>query len=140
MTEPLPPRPGPCRLVLLALVLAVGVLTHASPSDEALERLMEDFWEAQVRAAPLAASLWGENRYRIRSTTSAREALAAQVARLDRAIAALGEIDPENLSAANREHYEAFEWMLTTNGTTWISAPASSPSPPSAAGTAVLPT
>ena len=113
MTEPLPPRPGPCRLVLLALVLAVGGLTHASPSDEALELLMEDFWEAQVRAAPLAASLWGENRYRDQVDDLSPEALAAQVARLDQAIAALGEIDREDLSAANREHYEAFEWMLT---------------------------
>ena len=113
MTEPQPPRAGPCRYVLLALVLAVGGFVHASSSDEALELLMEDFWEAQVRAAPLAASLWGENRYRDQVDDLSPEALAARVARLDRAIAALGEIDPLDLSLANREHYEAFEWMLT---------------------------
>ncbi|MYE13732.1 MAG: DUF885 domain-containing protein [Gammaproteobacteria bacterium] len=106
-------RAGPCRRVLLACVLLVAGVTHASPSDEALELLMEDFWEAQVRASPLAATLWGENRYRDRIDDLSPEALAAQVARLDRAIAALGEIDPHNLSPANREHYEAFEWMLT---------------------------
>ena len=106
-------RAGPCRRVLLACVLLVAGVTHASPSDEALELLMEDFWEAQVRASPLAATLWGENRYRDRIDDLSPEALAAQVARLDQAIAALGEIDPHNLSPANREHYEAFEWMLT---------------------------
>ena len=105
-------RAGPCRCVLLACVLLVAGVTHASPSDEALELLMEDFWEGQVRASPLAATLWGENRYRDRVDDLSPQALAAQVARLDRAIAALGEIDPRNLSPANREHYEAFEWML----------------------------
>ena len=105
-------RAGPCRCVLLACVLLVAGVTHASPSDEALELLMEDFWEAQVRASPLAATLWGENRYRDRVDDLSPRALAAQVARLDRAIAALGEIDPRDLSPANREHYEAFEWML----------------------------
>ena len=74
---------------------------------------MEDFWEGQVRASPLAATLWGENRYRDRVDDLSTEALAAHVARLDQAIAALGEIDPHSLSPANREHYEAFEWMLT---------------------------
>ena len=106
-------RAGPCRRVLLACVLLVAGVTHASPSDGALELLMEDFWEAQVRASPLAATLWGENRYRDRIDDFSPQALAAQVARLDQAIAALGEIDPRDLSPANREHYEAFEWMLT---------------------------
>ncbi len=105
-------RAGPCRCVLLACVLLVAGVTHASPSDEALELLMEDFWEGQVRASPLAATLWGENRYRDRVDDLSPQALAARVARLDQAIAALGEIDPRDLSPANREHYEAFEWML----------------------------
>ena len=106
-------RAGPCRCVLLACVLVVAGVTHASPSDEALEMLMEDFWEGQVRASPLAATLWGVNRYRDRVDDLSPKALAAQVARLDQAIAALGEIDPRDLTPANREHYEAFEWMLT---------------------------
>ena len=106
-------RSGPCRRALLAIILAVAGIAQASPSDEALELLMEDFWEAQVRASPLAATLWGENRYRDRVDDLSPEALAAKVARLDQAIAALGQIDPNDLSLANRDHYEAFEWMLT---------------------------
>lgn len=113
MSEQQASRVRPSRCVLLACVLVVAGVTHASPSDEALELLMEDFWEAQVRASPLAATLWGENRYRDRIDDKSPEALAAQVARLDQTIAALGEIDPQDLSLANREHYEAFEWMLT---------------------------
>lgn len=113
MSEQKASRTGPCRCVLLAVVLVVAGITQASPSDEALELLMEDFWEAQVRASPLAATMWGENRYRDRVDDLSPEALAAQVARLDQAIAALGEIDPRDLTPANREHYEAFEWMLT---------------------------
>lgn len=113
MSEQQASRTGQCRCVLLAVVLVVAGITQASPSDEALELLMEDFWEAQVRAAPLAATMWGENRYRDRVDDLSPEALADQVARLDQAIAALGEIDPRDLTPANREHYEAFEWMLT---------------------------
>ncbi len=74
---------------------------------------MEDFWEAQVRAAPLTAAFWGENRFRDRVDDLSPEALAARVATLDRTIAALAEIDPQGLTPANRENYEAFEWMLT---------------------------
>ena len=106
-------RIGSYRCIVFAIVLLAVGMAHASPPDESLERLMAEFWEAQVQAAPLAAALWGENRYRDRVDDLSPEALAARVARLDRAIAGLEEIDARELSPANREHYEAFEWMLT---------------------------
>ena len=106
-------RIGSYRRIVFAIVLLVVGMAHASPSDESLEMLMAEFWEAQVQAAPLAAALWGENRYRGRVDDLSPEALADRVARLDRAIAGLEEIDARELSPANREHYEAFEWMLT---------------------------
>ena len=106
-------RIGSYQCIVFAIVLLAVGMAHASPSDESLEMLMAEFWEAQVQAAPLAAALWGENRYRDRVDDLSPEALAARVARLDRAIAGLEEIDARELSPANREHYEAFEWMLT---------------------------
>ena len=106
-------RTVPCRGLILAVVLVAGGAAHAAPSDEALKNLMENYWEAQVRAAPLAATLWGEIRYRDRVDDISPEALAANGARLDETIAQLAEIDSGDLSPANREHYEAFEWMLT---------------------------
>ena len=99
-------------LVLAVLLLTCGA-AHGSPADEALEALMEEYWQAQVRAMPLAASLWGETRYRDRVDDLGPAALAAHLARLDDTIARLAEIDAGQLGDANREHYEAFEWMLT---------------------------
>ena len=106
-------RTGPWQGLTLAVLLLTGGAAYASPADEALENLMEDYWEAQVRAAPLAATLWGETRYRDRVDDLSPEALAANVARLDGSIARLAEIDAGQLGPANREHHEAFEWMLT---------------------------
>ncbi|MDE0368244.1 MAG: DUF885 family protein [Gammaproteobacteria bacterium] len=105
-------RTGRWRCIVPAILLVAGGWAHTSPSDETLQALMEDFWEAQVRAAPLAATLWGENRYRDRVDDLSPEALAARVAGLDDTIARLGEIDEQDLSPANREQFEAFEWML----------------------------
>ena len=105
-------RTGSFSCIVFAVVLLAGTVAHASPSDEALEALMEGFWEAQVQAAPLAATLWGENRYRDQVDDLSPEALAARVARLDEAIARLKEIDAHGLSPANRENHHAFEWML----------------------------
>ena len=46
MTAQHPSRTGPCRWITLAVVLLSGAVAHASSSDEALEALMQDFWEA----------------------------------------------------------------------------------------------
>ena len=100
------------RRIVFAVALLAGAVAHAASSDEALEALMQDFWEAQVQAAPLAATLWGENRYRDQVDDLSPEALAARVARLDETIARLEQIDARGLSPANRENHEAFEWML----------------------------
>ena len=105
-------RTGPCRCLILALLLLAVGAVHATPADEALQSLMSEFWEAQVRAGPLAATLWGETRYRDRVDDLSPEALATNVARLDETIAQLDEIDARQLSPTNREHHEAFEWML----------------------------
>lgn len=106
-------RTGPCRGLILAVLLLAGGAAQGSPVDETLENLMETYWEAQVRAAPLSASLWGESRYRDRVDDLSPGALKAQATRLDEAMEALARIDAGQLSHANREHYEAFAWMLT---------------------------
>lgn len=97
--------------VWLLLLLAGGV-TRASPADDALHTLMQAFWDAQVEASPLSASLFGETRYRDRIDDLSPEALAANQARLDEAIKQLAEIELSELNEKNREHYAAFEWMI----------------------------
>ena len=112
MTKQQPLRTGTCRRIVLAVFLLAGAAANASPGDEALESLMESFWEAEVRAAPLAATLWGETRYRNRVDDLSPAALAARVARFDDTIASLEAIDAQHLSPANRENHAAFAWML----------------------------
>ena len=105
-------RNGTCRRLILAVLLFAGGAVHASPADEALQGLMEEFWEARVQASPLAATLWGENRYRDRVDDLSPEALAANLDRLDETIQRLEAIDVAELSPDNREQHGAFEWML----------------------------
>ena len=90
-----------------------GASAQNSSADEALESLMQDYWEAQIQAFPLAASAFGEHRYRDRIDDLGPEALEANKARLDATIKLLAEIALEALNKRSRENYDAFHWMLT---------------------------
>ena len=95
----------------LLLLLFAGI-AHASSADDALHGLMQDFWEAQLAASPLSASVFGETRYRDRVDDLSPEALLANQARLDQAIKQLAKMKVSRLSKENREQFAAFEWML----------------------------
>lgn len=95
----------------LLLLLFAGI-AHASSADDALHGLMQDFWEAQLAASPLSASVFGETRYRDRVDDLSPEALLANQARLDQAIKQLAKMKASRLSKENREQFAAFEWML----------------------------
>ena len=106
-----------CLCLWLATVFGFGLPDVASAqeslSDEVLESIMQDYWEAQIQAFPLAASEFGEHRYRDRIDDLSPEALHANKARLDETIKLLAEIAPEALNERSRENYDAFHWMLT---------------------------
>ena len=103
------------RVLLVGLLPAFLLLASASnavPKDEALDALMEDFWESEVRASPLSAALFGETRFRDLVDDVSLEAFAARRDRLDQALAALADIENGALSPESSEQYEVFEWMV----------------------------
>ncbi len=99
-------------LGLLAVFLLAAGVGNASPEDQALNSLMEDFWESEIKASPLSAALFGETRFRDRVDDVSLAAFAARRERLDEALAALADIEKEALSLENSEQYEVFEWMV----------------------------
>ena len=92
---------------LLAFLLAASA-GNASSAEEALNSLMEDFWESEVRASPLSAALFGETRFRDLVDDVSPEAFAARRDRLDQALAALTDIEKNALSPESSEQYEVF--------------------------------
>lgn len=76
-------------IVLFPVFLLLASVGNASPAEEALNSLMEDFWESEVRASPLSAAMFGATRFGHRVDDVSFAAFAARKTRLDQTIARL---------------------------------------------------
>jgi len=97
---------------VLAMLFSISAGTVAADDNDQLNRQMADYWAAYLDASPLVAAAYGAPGPRDKVDDLSPEARAATRARLDAHIEQLQAIEPGNLTRANREHYEAFEWML----------------------------
>ena len=112
-------RTASCLALLLALVLTCGnaladtmASAEANAADSRLEKLMDQFWDAELASRPLTANMFGSPDYRDRLPDLSEEAFADRRRRLDTALETLQGIDMIDLSEANRINYRIFEWML----------------------------
>ena len=96
----------------LPLLLILGAQAQAGGDDRRLEQQMADYWAEYVEAYPLIAASFGAQGPRDVLDDFGPEARAAQVKRLDNYIEALGKVRVNKLSLENREHFEAYNWML----------------------------
>ena len=96
----------------LSFLLILGAEAQAGGDDRRLEQQMADYWAEYVEAYPLIAAGFGAQGPRDVLDDFGPEARAAQVKRLDDYIEALAKVRVNKLSPENREHFEAYNWML----------------------------
>lgn len=77
---------------------------------------MAAYWAAFREAFPLTAIAFGANAPRDRIDDVSGQALADWQSLLEQYAAALAAIDPAELSPEKAEHYQAFNWMLRSEG------------------------
>ena len=96
----------------LSFLLILGAEAQAGGDDRRLEQQMANYWAEYVEAYPLIAAGFGAQGPRDVLDDFGPEARAAQVKRLDDYIEALAKVRVNKLSPENREHFEAYNWML----------------------------
>ena len=96
----------------LSLLLILGAQAQAGADDRRLEQQMADYWAEYVEAYPLLAAGFGAEGPRDVLDDIGPQARAAQVKRLDNYIEALAKVRVNKLSPENREHFDAYHWML----------------------------
>jgi len=89
------------------------VKTGAAPAARTLHQLFADEWERTLRESPETASYNGDTRYDDRWSDMSLATIARQEAADRAALAKLHAINRQALSAADRVHYDTFEWQLT---------------------------
>ncbi len=87
--------------------------TGAAPAARALHQLFAAEWERTLRESPETASYNGDTRYDDRWSDMSLATIAKQEAADRAALAKLHTINRQALSAADRVHYDTFEWQLT---------------------------
>ena len=87
--------------------------TGAAPAARTLHQLFADEWERTLRESPETASYNGDTRYDDRWSDMSLATIARQEAADRAALAKLHAINRQALSAADRVHYDTFEWQLT---------------------------
>ncbi|HEX5684636.1 MAG TPA: DUF885 domain-containing protein [Ideonella sp.] len=108
------------RFVIMVAALVTGSMaawpvhakTGAAPASRALHQLFADQWERTLRESPETASYNGDTRYDDRWSDMSLAAIAKQEAADRAALAKLHTINRKALSAADRVHYDTFEWQL----------------------------
>lgn len=104
---------SPLSRMFLTLLLSLPCgLAFASTSDEKLEALMDQLWQAELDASPLMANMFGSTKDRDKVDDLSDAEVQARRQRLDSAIEALGGIDYASLTGSNPLNYRVFEWML----------------------------
>lgn len=84
----------------------------ATPAASALQRLLADEWERQLRESPESATHSGDNRFDDRWTDLSPAAIAAREAGDRRALAAARAIDRAALSPGQRLDLDVFTWQM----------------------------
>ncbi|HZF26419.1 MAG TPA: DUF885 domain-containing protein [Steroidobacteraceae bacterium] len=107
-------------LVFGALALSAGgsaalAGTQAAPStqsaDEQLRQVAEDYWEEYLKLNPIAATIYGDNRYNDRLENSIGQRYLADTLALEKGyLEKLSAIDPNKLSSESRLSYEIFKF------------------------------
>src|SRR5262249_43028338 len=83
----------------------------AQADDEQLRQVVEDYWEEYLRLNPIAATIYGDNRYNDRLENNIGQRYLADTLALQREyLAKLRAIDPDKLSAQSRLSYEIFKF------------------------------
>lgn len=86
---------------------------NAATPEQKLRTLMDDYWEAELAASPLSASLFGATTNADKIDDLSDAAFEQRKARMDVALSALKTIPVAKLSESGRINYDAFEWILT---------------------------
>ncbi|WP_374562431.1 DUF885 family protein [Ideonella sp.] len=94
------------------LVWAPAATAKPAPAARALHQLFSDEWERTLRESPETASYNGDTRYDDRWSDMSLATIARQEAADRAALARLHTINRQALSAADRVHYDTFEWQL----------------------------
>lgn len=98
----------------LTLVLLLGMLllspsaAHAQTADEALQRLLQDAWEHDLREDPLLATQAGDRRYNNRLPSVAIADIERRAAADRQFLARLDAIDRAQLDRENQINYDIF--------------------------------
>jgi uncharacterized protein (DUF885 family) len=93
-------------------VLAQQRATPAAQSaDEQLRQVVEDYWEEYLKLNPIAATIFGDNRYNDRLENNISERFLADTLALEKGyLEKVSAIDPVKLSAQSRLSYEIFKY------------------------------
>ncbi|MEM7017728.1 MAG: DUF885 domain-containing protein [Pseudomonadota bacterium] len=101
------------RTALFSLFLLFNSPVSAEDAaNTQLETLMENYWEASLKASPLSASLDGDKRYQDQIDDLSESAFEARLQHLDDMITELHKVKREQLSVNNQLNYRVFDWIL----------------------------
>ncbi len=99
------------------LLIAVCGITHANTQDRQLEKLMGAYWQDYLRASPISASYYGDQRYQDRLDDVSERSFKKQKRKLSALLKKIQRIDPQRLSRENQVNYDLFQSMLTKDRT-----------------------
>lgn len=89
--------------------------TAANPAGSRLHALMTHAWQQRMRNNPMEASLDGDHRYDDRWGDPGHAQQEKEIREMRENLAALGEIDPAQLSPEDKLNYRLFKYQLQDN-------------------------